>query len=103
MYKGMLGKLSDVPAREVTPMAWLKSALGLPETASWLGFGIQRLQDERFLVASGKKAGEWTEAVGADNGFLGWREVETLAASMSGVTIVLMFDMGDCVKVFPAR
>ncbi len=103
MYKGKLDKRSDVPARDVTPMAWLKSSLGLPDAAQWLGFGVQRLRDEFFLVAAGAGADEWTEAVGEANGFHSWRDVEAVAARLEGVRLVLMFDLGDCVKVFPAR
>lgn len=84
---------------------WLMRQLDVPAHAEYLGFGIHRLADDLFLSAW-EESGEglkWSPSVMKALSFSGWHEALRVAESLAGARVVLMFDYGDEVWVFPAR
>lgn len=87
-------------------LAWLKQALGLPASAAWLGFGIQRAGEDSFLSersGADRDAIEWTNTPEGALAFGVWGKALQLSDACPGTIVVLMFDLGDQIIVFPAR
>lgn len=90
-----------------TSLTWLKQAFGLPASAIWLGFGIQRKGEDCFL--SGQQSDADCDAIAWVNtpegalSFGVWGEVLQLSDAFPDTIVVLMFDLGDEIIVFPAR
>jgi hypothetical protein len=90
-----------------TSLAWLKQALDLPASAAWLGFGIQRRGEDSFLSGPRPDADchsiAWVDTPEGALSFGVWGEVIQLCDACPGTIVVLMFDVGDEILVFPAR
>ena len=93
------------PAR--TSLAWLKQALDLPARAEWLGFGIQRTGEDCFLSGQQSDAEchaiAWVHTPEGALSFGAWGEARQLSDAFPDTSVVLMFDLGDEIIVFPAR
>lgn len=91
----------------VTPVAWLKAKLGVPEHASYLGFGVQKEGGSLFLAvcdpAQAPADWGWTDSVEQARKFVGWREAVDASERCAGSGVVLYFDYGEEIWVFPAR
>lgn len=91
----------------IRPVDWLKMKLGVPAHALYLGFGIQKSGGDFFLgecdVAQKSECWLWCASVEDARRFVGWREVLAVAERCVGAEVVLMFDYGEEVWVFPAR
>lgn len=104
MVADSAGRVSEDIER---PVEWLKSQLGLPSEASYLGFGLQWVGEDRFL-AKGEAGGDpgawiWTSSVDHARIFVVWKDVVEVASGCDHCRIVLCFDCGDDVWVVPAR
>lgn len=90
----------------IRPVDWLKMKLGVPAHAIYLGFGIQKSGGDFFLgecdVAQKSEGWLWCASVDGARRFVGWREVLAVAERCAEAEVVLMFDYGEEVWVFPA-
>lgn len=93
--------------QSIRPVDWLKIKLGVPAHAVYLGFGIQKSGGDFFLgecdVAQKSECWQWCSSVDGARRFVGWREVLAVAERCADADVVLMFDYGEVVWVFPAR
>lgn len=90
-----------------TSLAWLKQALDLPDSAKWLGFGIRSKDEDCFLSVQQPDADcdavAWLNTPEGALSLGVWGEALQLSDACPGTIVVLMFDLGDEIIVFPAR
>lgn len=88
-------------------LASLKRALDLPPSARWLGFGIQSKGEDCFLNVRQPDADcneiAWVNTPEGALSLGVWGEALQLSDACPGTIVVLMFDLGDEIIVFPAR
>lgn len=100
-------KSAEFGEERVTPVAWLKAKLGVPEHATYLGFGVQKEGGALFLAVCDPAAAPsdwgWTPSVEQARKFVGWREALDASERCAGSGVVLYFDYGEEIWVFPAR
>lgn len=100
-------KDSRVEGERITPVVWLKAKLGVPEHADYLGFGVQKDDGALFLAAcdpaGAPESWNWTTSVEQARKFVGWREAVEASERCADSEVVLYFDYGEEIWVFPAR
>lgn len=100
-------KSAEFGLERVTPVDWLKANLGVPEHAKYLGFGVQKEGGALFLADFDPSAApldwSWTHSVEQALKFVGWREAVDASDRCAGSGVVLYFDYGEEIWVFPAR
>jgi len=96
-----------VPSTLRASMEFLKQMLGLPPDAECRGFGLMHVATGAYLFRScdspDRTACGWSEA--PDNAvlFRNWPDALRAAAARPDGVIVIMFDVGDDIMVFPTR
>jgi hypothetical protein len=96
-----------VPSKPRASMDFLKQMLGLPPDAECRGFGLMHVATGAYLFRScdspDQSACGWSEAPDDAILFRNWPDALVAAAARPDGVIVIMFDVGDEIIVFPAR
>lgn len=99
--------IRDVEGGSPRVLDWLKAQLGVPAHAVYLGFGVHRLEADVFLSVCDEGVlpvdWQWSASVVKARCFDGWSEVLGVVERCADARVVLMFDYGEEVWVFPAR
>lgn len=85
----------------------LKRLLDLPPDATFMGFGLEcRITLRYFCRASTpheRADNHWLDSPETAVTYCNWSDAQDAEASYPTSRLVLMFDLGDEIRVFPAR
>jgi len=97
---------ADAPA-DGSPVAQLKHLLDVPAEACFLGFALTRDATGDYLCLSPDRSQatlcSWSAAPDKAVFFRNWSDTLQAATARPEADIVLIFDVGDALLVFPAR
>ncbi len=92
---------------EKTPEDVLKESLDVPPQGRYLGFGIQRKGRDEFLSAfefsRGRPVCAWVPTPETALFLRSWVDALRVSGHCSETVVVLLFDVGEEILVYPAR
>ncbi len=100
---------ADRPAQSplTSSVDMLKRLLDLPPDATFMGFGLEcRITLRYFCRASTpheRADNHWLDSPETAVTYCNWSDAQDAEASYPTSRLVLMFDLGDEIRVFPAR
>jgi hypothetical protein len=85
----------------------LKRLLDLPPDATFMGFGLECRISFRYLCRASSPHdpadNHWLDSPETAVTFSNWSDAQNAEASYPTSHLVLMFDLGDEIRVYPAR
>ncbi|MFH1814420.1 MAG: hypothetical protein ABIF28_09685 [Pseudomonadota bacterium] len=85
----------------------LKRLLDLPPNATFMGFGLECRISLRYFCRSSNQHlradNHWLDSPETAVTFSNWSDAQNAEASYPTSRLVLMFDLGDEIRVYPAR